>query len=86
MLPLTRFLILIVAIAGGMVYKKVNDLFANVKAPILPVNQWWGDEEEPTNWQVYLDNSSEIISNKLYYPDQVNLLSKTTHSHLVNKI
>lgn len=71
MSPITRFLILVLAIIGGMLYKKANDTFGDVKAPTLSLTQWWGDDAEPTNWQVYLDNSSEIIGNKLYYPDQV---------------
>lgn len=47
-------------------------MLGDVKAPTLPLNQWWGDEPEPTDWQAYLANSSEVIGNKLLYADQVN--------------
>lgn len=72
MSPVTRILILILAIAGGMMYKRLNEMLGDVKAPTLPLNQWWGDEPEPTDWQAYLANSSEVIGNKLLYADQVN--------------
>uniref|UniRef100_A0A1L8EG16 Epoxide hydrolase n=1 Tax=Haematobia irritans TaxID=7368 RepID=A0A1L8EG16_HAEIR len=69
MSPFTRILILFLAIGGGMVYKEIALMLSDVEAPQLPLNQWWGDEEEPKDWDAYLANSSEVIGNRLMYPD-----------------
>lgn len=71
MSPLTRVLVLILAIGGGMLYKKVNDLMGNVARPKMNLQRWWGDEAEPKDWNEYLKNSSEVIGNRLMYADMV---------------
>ncbi|XP_061387769.1 juvenile hormone epoxide hydrolase 1 [Musca vetustissima] len=84
MSPITRILVLMLAMGGGMLYKKFSDIWGDVEAPKLPLNQWWGDEEEPKDWNAYLANTSEVIGNRLLYPDTTlddlrSLLNQTLH-------
>lgn len=79
MSPITRILVLLLAMGGGMIYKKISSMMGDVEAPQLPENQWWGDEEEPKDWEAYLANSSDVIGNRLMYPDTVSSIK----SHIV---
>lgn len=72
MSPIARISILILAIVGGMLYKQLSEMLSDAQVPYLPVNQWWGDEAEPTDWQTYLANTSHILSNKVHFPKKVN--------------
>lgn len=74
LLILWRFSILLLAMAIGMLYKNISDLIQDMPIPELPLNQWWGDTEPPTDWSFYLSNSSEIINNRIMYPPNVNTL------------
>lgn len=73
MSPFTRIVILLLAIVGGTLYKKVSQMLGHVEVPHLPLNQWWGDEAEPKDWEAYLANSSEVVGNRLMYSDTVSI-------------
>lgn len=84
MSPITRILVLLLAMGGGMIYKKISSMMGDVEAPQLPENQWWGDEEEPKDWEAYLANSSDVIGNRLMYPDTVSSIkSQIVASRLI---
>lgn len=60
---------LLLAIGGGMVYKQFNQLWGDLPAPSLDAQQWWGDEASPKDYAAYLANSSEVVGNRLVYPE-----------------
>jgi len=66
-----KILVLILAIAGGLVYRNVTQLWADLPAPKLDPQEWWGDEAQPKDYEAYLKNNSEVIGNRLSYPDKV---------------
>ncbi|XP_054740688.1 juvenile hormone epoxide hydrolase 2-like [Anastrepha obliqua] len=41
----------------------------DVEKPEVSLQQWWGDGDPPDDWAAYLKNTSEVIGNKLMYPD-----------------
>lgn len=65
-----KILVLLLAIGGGLVYKNVSQLWADLPAPQLDPQEWWGDEAQPKDYAAYLANSSEVIGNRLSYPDK----------------
>nr|ACV04706.1 JHEH1 [Drosophila simulans] len=65
-----KILVLILAVAGGLVYRNVTQLWADLPAPKLDPQEWWGDEAQPKDYDAYLKNSSEVIGNRLSYPDK----------------
>ncbi|EDW62145.1 juvenile hormone epoxide hydrolase 1 [Drosophila virilis] len=69
MSTITRLLVLLLAIGGGMLYKRLNQLWGDLPAPTLDPQQWWGDEEQPKDYDAYLANSSEVVGNRLMYPE-----------------
>ncbi|XP_030388437.1 juvenile hormone epoxide hydrolase 1 [Scaptodrosophila lebanonensis] len=69
MSPITRILVLVLAIGGGMLYRNVSQLWADLPPPKLNEQEWWGDEAEPADYAAYLANSSEVVGNRLSYPD-----------------
>ncbi|XP_068146113.1 juvenile hormone epoxide hydrolase 1 [Drosophila tropicalis] len=69
MSPITRILVLLLAIGGGMVYKQINQLWGDLPAPKLDLEEWWGDEAEPKDYEAYVANTSEVINNRLSYPE-----------------
>ncbi|XP_023160354.1 juvenile hormone epoxide hydrolase 1 [Drosophila hydei] len=69
MSPVTRLLVLLLAIGGGMFYKRLNQLWGDLPPPTLDAQQWWGDEEQPKDYEAYLSNTSEVIGNRLLYPE-----------------
>lgn len=71
MSTITRLLVLLLAIGGGMLYKRLNQLWGDLPAPTLDPQQWWGDEEQPKDYAAYLANSSEVVGNRLMYPEAV---------------
>lgn len=71
MSPITRILVLLLAIGGGMLYKELNKLWGDLPAPTLDSQQWWGDEASPKDYEAYLANTSEVVNNRLMYPDAV---------------
>lgn len=71
MSPVTRLLVLLLAIGGGMFYKRLNQLWGDLPPPTLDAQQWWGDEEQPKDYEAYLSNTSEVIGNRLLYPETV---------------
>ena len=75
-----RLLLLTLIMIGSMLYKKVDEHWGALPAPKLNPNEWWGDGPAPKDYQAYLANSSEVISNRLSYSDNVskrNLTEKT---------
>ncbi|KAL9917410.1 juvenile hormone epoxide hydrolase 1 [Glossina fuscipes fuscipes] len=64
-------LMILLTIVVAVVLKQFFYPWGGLSAPTLPLNQWWGDEEEPRDWQAYLDNSSEVINNRLMYEESV---------------
>ncbi|XP_022226072.2 juvenile hormone epoxide hydrolase 2 [Drosophila obscura] len=65
-----KILVLVLAIGGGLVYKNVSQLWGDLPAPKLDAQQWWGDEAQPKDYAAYLANSSEVIGNRLSYPEK----------------
>lgn len=71
MSPTTRLLVLLLAVGGGFVYKRLNQLWGDLPAPSLDDQQWWGDEASPKDYAAYLANTSEVVGNRLVYPETV---------------
>uniref|UniRef100_A0A1A9WPB5 Epoxide hydrolase n=1 Tax=Glossina brevipalpis TaxID=37001 RepID=A0A1A9WPB5_9MUSC len=67
----SRILMVFLVIVFGVILKHIFSSLAGVPAPHLPLNQWWGDEEEPIDWQAYLDNSSEVVNNRILYEESI---------------
>ncbi|XP_033251957.1 juvenile hormone epoxide hydrolase 1-like [Drosophila miranda] len=65
-----KILVLVPAIGGGLIYKNVSQLWADLPAPKLDPQEWWGDEAQPKDYAAYLANSSEVIGNQLSYPEK----------------
>lgn len=74
---IVKILVLLLAIGGGMVYKNVSQLWVDLPAPQLDPQQWWGDEAEPEDYAAYLANNSEVIGNRLSYPEKVRGITYT---------
>ncbi|ALC42557.1 Jheh1 [Drosophila busckii] len=70
MSPLTRLLVLVFAIGAGLVYKQLNHFWGDLPVPVLDEQQWWGDEAQPKDYAAYLANSTEIMGNRLVYPEE----------------
>ncbi|XP_060654451.1 juvenile hormone epoxide hydrolase 1-like [Drosophila nasuta] len=69
MSTITRLLVLLLAIGGALVYKQLNQLWGDLPVPTLDEQQWWGDEASPSDYATYLANTSEVINNRILYPE-----------------
>jgi len=69
-----KILVCVLAIGDGLVYKNVSQLWADLPVPQLDPQEWWGDAEQPKDYAAYLANNSEVINNKLSYPEKVSVL------------
>ncbi|XP_004521994.1 juvenile hormone epoxide hydrolase 1 [Ceratitis capitata] len=56
-------------VASIYAYKHLN-IILDAQPPKVPLQQWWGDDVEPTDWAAYLKNSSKVRGNKLMFPDE----------------
>lgn len=61
---------IICLVASIYAYKHLN-VVLDAQPPKVPLQQWWGDDVEPTDWAAYLKNSSKVRGNKLMFPDEV---------------
>lgn len=61
----------IICIIGAIfAYRRINSAF-ETEVPKVTLHQWWGDGPEPKDWAAYVKNSSEVLSNRLIFPDSV---------------
>lgn len=61
----------IICIVGAMfAYRRINSVFES-EVPKVSLHQWWGDGAEPEDWAAYVKNSSEVVGNRLVFPDSV---------------
>nr|XP_014095480.1 juvenile hormone epoxide hydrolase 2 [Bactrocera oleae] len=59
----------IICIIGAIfAYRRINSVF-ETEVPKVTLHQWWGDGPEPKDWAAYVKNSSEVLSNRLIFPD-----------------
>ncbi|SPP73666.1 juvenile hormone epoxide hydrolase 2 [Drosophila guanche] len=65
-----KILVLVLAIGGALVYRNVSQLWGDLPAPKLDTQQWWGDAAQPKDYAAYLANNSEVIGNRLSYPEK----------------
>lgn len=66
-----RFFLICFILAISMLYKKMDQHLGALPVPKLDPNEWWGDGPAPSDYQQYLVNNSDVINNRLMYPDSV---------------
>ncbi|XP_060659411.1 juvenile hormone epoxide hydrolase 2-like [Drosophila nasuta] len=68
MSSITRILLILLAIGGGLVYNQLQQLWGDVPPPTLDAQQWWGKDASPKDYDVYLASTSKVLESRLVYP------------------